>query len=521
MSWEILAATISCLLFLYLVRSRNKVPYPPGPRGIPFLGNILQINPQKPWETFAEWRRTYGPVVFISLAGRPALILNTKEAAEDLLVRKAAIYSDRPRFVVSSETSGNLNMPTAPYTEMWRRMRRATEHALSPKAITIYHQHQTNESVVLTHSLLNDPSSWRFQAERASSSVALSLLYDTPLVQSLDDPSVVFVNNFLDKMDSAQALPPNGYLVDVFPTLGYLPRFLLSWRRQAETTFKTANAWFEKRFLDIKDQVINGQEQRPSFCVTLAENQNIHKMSDQHSAWLAGSLYIAASETTATTMKWFIFTMILYPEVQKRAQDELDKIVGRSRLPSFADAKHLPYIQAIVKEILRWRPGMGASVPHAPTQDDYYKGYFIPKGTLVLADVWGINCDPEIYGPDADKFHPERHLDTNGNLKDDSPSEGHVTYGFGHRICAGRYVANNTMFIEIAMILWATKLEPVKSRNGNFVMPDVNGVDGGRFFVRPPPFEFVTTPRFEDVDTLIQQARDEVMQEVDARKEAQ
>ncbi|THU76246.1 cytochrome P450 [Dendrothele bispora CBS 962.96] len=149
---------------------------------------------------------------------------------------------------------------------------------------------------------------------------------------------------------------------------------------------------------------------------------------------------MAAHETTTTTLMWFILAMVLYPEVQKRAQGELDGVVGQSRLPSFTDAKHLPYIQAILKEVLRWRPALPFGLPHAINEDDYYNGYYIPKGSICFANSWSINHDPSIYSSDADEFRPERHLDTNSNLKDES-SDGHFSYGFGQRwvSCYGHY----------------------------------------------------------------------------------
>ncbi|THU75616.1 cytochrome P450, partial [Dendrothele bispora CBS 962.96] len=155
-----------------------------------------------------------------------------------------------------------------------------------------------------------------------------------------------------------------------------------------------------------------------SFCGTLAESGAIHGMSDEECAWLAGVLYAAGQETSTNALHWFLFSMLLFPQVQRRAQEELDRVVGRSRLPSFADAKHLPYVQAIVNEILRWKPPTPVGIPHASIEDAYYDGFFIPKGTVLIPNVWFLNRDPETYGPDADQFRPERHLDQDGNLRD-------------------------------------------------------------------------------------------------------
>ena len=178
-----------------------------------------------------------------------------------------------------------------------------------------------------------------------------------------------------------------------------------------------------------------------------------------------------------------MLAMLAYPEVQRRAQAELDAVVGRARTPTFADFQHLPYIRAVVKEILRWRPVGPVGIPHLSTEDDWYDGMFIPKGTVMIPNIWHLNRDPKIYGADAAQFNPERFLNTNGDLAPcppDTKEEGHVSYGFGRRICVGKHIANDSLFIEVAMTLWACNIEPGKDEHGNFVPVDVDGwVDNG------------------------------------------
>ncbi|KAK7462288.1 hypothetical protein VKT23_007888 [Stygiomarasmius scandens] len=517
--WQVAASTAICILALFYLRKKNPdARYPPGPRGIPILGNLFQLNPKASWRTFAKWGELYGPITYINVAGQPIVILNTKKVAVDLLEHRASITSERPRLIVASEATGNHNIGLIRYGERWRRMRHASDYALGAKISSNYHHVQTNESVILAHGILYRPDTWRAQLERTSSSSTLSMVYDLPPIQSLDDPTIVFMNSFIECI--ARVGVPGAYLVDMLPILERFPRFLSRWKRDAEKDFQKFTSRFEQMFLDIKRKVMSGHEQRASFCVNLSENQTRNKLSDRECAWLAGTLYGAGQETTATAMMWFFFCMILFPDVQKRAQDELDRAVGRSRLPSFADAKHLPYTQALVKEILRWKPSTPSGLPHTLTEDDYYEGYFMRRGTIYIANIWAINRDAEEYGSDANDFRPERHLDEDGNLKDDR-SEGHehFAYGFGHRMCAGRHIANNSLFIAIATVLWTMRLEPEKDIDGSPLTPDMNSEVMNGFVMRPPPFEFTATPRFYDADVLIQQARDEIMDEALARPE--
>jgi cytochrome P450 len=192
----------------------------------------------------------------------------------------------------------------------------------------------------------------------------------------------------------------------------------------------------------------------------------------------------AGFETTSSTLMWWALAMVTFPEVQRRAQAELDAVVGRARLPTFADAPRLPYVRAIVKEVLRWRPAAERGLPHKATEDDWYDGMFIPKGATCIANIWHCNHDRTIFGDDADDFRPERHLDAKGEEVLPGPKEtnreGHVTFGFGRRICVGKHLANNTLFISTARILWAATLQCARDEDGKEMPPNPDAfVDKG------------------------------------------
>jgi cytochrome P450 len=182
-------------------------------------------------------------------------------------------------------------------------------------------------------------------------------------------------------------------------------------------------------------------------------------------------------------MAWWTLAMIAYPETQSRAHAELDAVVGRERLPTFADYPHLPYVRAMVKEILRWRPVAPLAAPHRLMEDDWYEDMFIPKGTICIANVWYMNRDPKVYGENAEHFDPARHLETDGDVAlgpSDSREAGHVSYGFGRRLCVGCHMADNSLFIDIAIMLWATNIERKKDASGKALPLDVDGfVDHG------------------------------------------
>jgi cytochrome P450 len=185
----------------------------------------------------------------------------------------------------------------------------------------------------------------------------------------------------------------------------------------------------------------------------------------------------AGAETTYTALSWSALAMITHPEVQRRAQAELYSVVGRSRVPSFSEVSSLPYIQAMVKDVLRWQPPLPFSVRHSTTEDDWYKGMFIPKGMICLPNPWECHHDPASYGDDAARFNPGRFLDPSGKIiprPAETRGEGPVTFGFGKRTCIGNHVANDSLFIFIATALWAMNLERVWDREGKEILLDTN-----------------------------------------------
>ena len=221
--------------------------------------------------------------------------------------------------------------------------------------------------------------------------------------------------------------------------------------------------------------------------------------------------------------------MVVFPEVQRRAQAELDAVVGRTRLPTFADAPRLPYVRAIAKEVLRWRPAFPLGLPHSTREDDWYDGMFIPKGATCIANVWHCNHDRSVFGEDADEFKPERHLGEDGELlpgPKETNQEGHVSFGFGRRICVGKHLVNDSIFIHTARILWAGTLSCVRDENGKERLPDTNAfvemgivrcvllpVDQfGRSMIfvssRPPPFDCLFSPRFPEVKSILGEERE-------------
>ncbi|KAJ7437432.1 cytochrome P450 [Mycena galericulata] len=501
-----LALAAITLAVLFIRHVRNVVQFqsklPPGPRGYPVVGNLFNISATKPWTTFTEWQHIYGPFFYVNMPGRSMLVLNNRKVATALLEKRSSKYSDRPRFIVAGEImSGNFILGFMRSGDVWKRIRKGSHEALNNQVARTYHPYQQIESYLLADSLIQTPNLWNEHLKRSATSFIMAVVYGTKALRDSQDPTLVTLHQFSRRSLAAAA---GSHLVEFFPWMKRLPRWMSAWRREAEEWFVKDESMFKSFYNEVQSRMIRGDERR---CVVtnLIEQQEGKNLSDQESVWLAGTMYAAGSDLSAATMSWWLIAMVAYPDVLKRAQEEIDRVVGRSRMPTFEDYDALPYIQAMVKEALRWRPVAPLGVPHRLIEDDYYEGYLIPKGTSVVANIWAINMDKSVYGEDAEDFNPGRYLDSSGNFLPalpDTHEEGHSTYGFGRRICVGRHVANHNLWMQFASVVWACDIRPLKDLNGNPILPDIRKVESDMVML-PAPFECDIRPRFPEAEGVL------------------
>lgn len=287
-------------------------------------------------------------------------------------------------------------------------------------------------------------------------------------------------------------------LVDFFPWLRKLPGFVIKTQNVAKEMHKKEKALYLSHWLKAKKEVQSGKI-NPCFCQKLATAQKADGFSDDQAAYISGTLLEAGSDTTSSTLYAFVQAMLLFPEAQKKAQEEIDRVVGPDRMPTMDDEASLPYVRACMKETLRWMPTtiLGA-VPHAVTQDDWYEGYLIPKNAGVLNNVWAINMDPKRH-PDPRTFRPERYDGDTQSLADaaanpDASARDQFTFGAGRRICPGMHVAERSLFLGMSRFLWAFDVEPALDEHNNPILPDHNKLTQG-FVCMPEEYPCKIKPR--------------------------
>ncbi|KDQ29819.1 hypothetical protein PLEOSDRAFT_1039344 [Pleurotus ostreatus PC15] len=451
------------LVWLWLRTLHFNRRYAPGPPRWPIIGNLLHFPLMHPWLGLTEWKRAYGDVVYLHGLGNSVVVLNDLKAVNELLDRKGVIYSHRPLFAVIGElVELDKSTPLLPCDDVWKLHRKLARTALSPDAIKKYHIVQEDIAALLNKSLCDDPDDFRQNFRLAAGRIILSVTYGIH-AQSYDDDYICMAEQALEFI--TKSMIPGAHLADSFPIRkSVCPSWYPHTNRIASHDVDMVQHLLNKPLQHVKTQMVsrNAPPSLTHHLLASFDDDGEFSSRDEYEEtirWMAGSLFggrTCSSKhlSTYSVVLTGVVAMIMYPDAQARAQSEIDTAIGEHRLPTMKDKGSLPYVEAFIKEIMRWSPALPLSIARRTAQDDTYEGYHIPKGTTVLPNVWAISndCDPKY--PPRD-FIPERFLDPN-------PAVDPATYafGFGRRICPGRYLAENSIFIIVSTLLAAFELSP-------------------------------------------------------------
>ncbi|KAF7760418.1 hypothetical protein Agabi119p4_11094 [Agaricus bisporus var. burnettii] len=270
----------------------------------------------------------------------------------------------------------------------------------------------------------------------------------------------------------------------------YIPNWFpgAGWKRLARYWRDINSDVRLKPFNFIRNQMEQGNV-TPSICRTFIEDLPDSASPDQTmkediAVDVCAVSLLGAAESSLSVARAFFMAMVLYPEVQKKAQAELDRVLD-GRLPEPDDDSSLPYVNAMVKETLRWQPVTPLALPHMATDADEYNGYYIPKGTLVIGNGWTLMHDPEVY-KDPEDYNLDRFL------KDGHFADAIAVFGYGRRVCPGRYFGLNALFLMIAHTLAVFDIKPALDENGKEIEFKAD-VTGG-VISHPVPFQCRIVP---------------------------
>jgi cytochrome P450 len=381
------------------------------------------------------------------------------------------------------------------YGSLWRRARREFQANFSPADLESYKSIQQRAVHCLLRNLLSSPDNFDQHLRHMNGQVILSAAYGINVLPE-NDPYVAESETMVQAFVFGST--QEAALLDAIPWLIKMPSWLpvSRFKRYAREWYPLVISALKTPFDKVKKELAAGTA---THCVAANTISKLDENSTEEDIWVAksvpGTMYTAGVDSTVSAVRTFILAMTLYPEVQRKAQAELDQIVGNSRLPDFSDEATLPYVQAVLKEVLRWHPVAPLGVPHRVIESDIYEGYYIPAGSTIIPNAWGMMHDPAVF-PEPDKFHPERWLSPG------APAYPNTAFGFGARRCPGRFFAHATLWMTMVGMLSAFDISPTEDGP-----PEEAYLSGMVSNVKP--FRCYIRPRSEAAASLVQVTENE------------
>ena len=499
----VLFGLIFCLTSPFFRRKASSLPLPPGPPGDPILGHLRIVPADNPEHTYARWAKEYkSDVIHVHMLGQPVVVLNSVQSAIDLLDKRGSNYCDRPRFVLFEVMGWRATLTFLRWGPKFKLHRRVLQRAFTPTSCISYRALQERETKTLLKGILANPARWETSLRRFATAVVMGIGFGID-IKSDNDPYIQIA------ADASYALghggAPAGTPVDFVSFLRFLPSWLV---RSRSLTFARDWNWAIRALHDVpfaaavKDR--HSDTAKSSFIHALfkqqesGKDQDANAFTDEDIKGAAGAVFAAGQDTTWSTLVVFILNMVLHPEIQRKAQKQIDGVVGPDRLPNFEDRSRLPYLDCIVQETLRWCPVSPIGLPHRSLQDDEYNGMFIPSGSYVYANARAMTHDDRVY-KNPDDFDPDRFIPISEGGRGEPHPQGQ--FGFGRRVCVGRHLAEASVWIVVANILATLEIEKALDEDDHEITPTVELTNG--LTSHPKHFECRIKPRSQRSIELI------------------
>ncbi|ODM89554.1 Methyl farnesoate epoxidase [Orchesella cincta] len=483
------ALTLLALLmvFFYFWKTRKDPRYPPGPTPIPFFGNVLQLG-RDPSKVMQNWADKYGPIYSIRMGNEDTIVVNDSKLVKELFSNASS--TGRPSNPILRVFGGGLGIVQA-QGNTWEAQRRFTLRKLRDVGVL---------KSSIEGFLVEEASTLIKYLERnVGKSISGKGLFNGPVVNSLwrivsgetNDWDSPVKPEILKRAENCTRTVSSGLMFA--PFLRHIAPGFFGWTEWV----KSLQSYSELTNQAIENHARNLDPNNPQDFIDhyLVEMQDT---TDQSSTFyrengelnlraVAADLFVAGSETSSATLAFAILFLLLNKEAQRKAQLELDQVVGSFSQISLSHKTSLPYTEAIVLETLRLSTIAPFAIPHRMLEDTMFHGYLLPKDVTIMSDLHAIHHDPKIWGPDVNSFRPERFL--NQTETQISRHESLISFGAGRRSCLGEGLAKDTLFLFIASILHKFNIEQ-DPQNPVFKVETQFGM-----VVEPKPFKFMVSLR--------------------------
>ena len=431
---------------------------PPGPRGLPLFGSLLEIR-NDTHLSIDRLARRYGDICLLRFGRVPTVIISDADQLHEAFGKTE--LADRWVSEIMETLSGQKDLVLAPYGDRWRQMQRfANRELLSARNIdNVREQHIEQVVTDLVTRMAEMGDADELVSPPAMTAQSNATLMFRSIFGQPEDATEEFAGQreaLLDYVNWIFGSATATNLADYIPWLRFLPNSALKEAvRQAEIGGAIIRALVEaarnRPDLDLSS---------PACLVeVMLEREESGEITNDMTCDLCMDLLIAGTDTSAQTVNWFLLLMANRPEVQAKVHEELDLVIGRGALPTVDDRARLPYVFACLAESMRYRTIGPLGLPHKASVDTEIGGYLVPAGTQVLGNIYSIHHDPR-YWDSPDEFLPERFLpQEDGSMPTAMTSAAYLPFGTGHRRCPGRRFAETTVWLHITRMLHRLRLE--------------------------------------------------------------
>ncbi|KAM0421388.1 hypothetical protein ACHAPT_010742 [Fusarium lateritium] len=482
------------------------------PLKVPIIGDLHYSPMDKPLINWWDWANKNGPIVTPKLFGIfPIVVINTSEAVNELFSKRSQWYSSRPPSarieMVTGASPGKSKFTVMhDYDTELQLYHRILSPSIGALATPQYQPLMELESLQLLVDLVDLSKRSRDNIasttsiypvlERTQFSIMMSLHYGMRIT-TFKEPilhQVMGIHDQLTHLLGHPGLP--GWL----PAIRYLPALVSPWKRHANKLLDKQTKLYMKLMNHGKNS--EGWNATKQVIAAVEKQARTSPISELDLAFILATSLQGGMDTTPRQILWLFAGLLQNPAFLEQSHAVLDKVVGHDRLPNFQDRPKLVLIDAVVHELLRWRPIVPGGIPRRVDKDDEYKGIKIGKGTTIMANGWSIGRDEAVFDPslgDLDDYIPERwliHDENNGQakLRRDLPLP---VFGQGRRTCLGKKAAIDGAFLQAARLLWAFDVEPVGE-------VDPWKMEAVGLVIMPTEFRFKLKPRKASTETTIE-----------------
>ncbi|ENI04575.1 hypothetical protein COCC4DRAFT_40692 [Bipolaris maydis ATCC 48331] len=490
---------VSLILKFRNVGTRDK-DMPPGPKTKPILGNALDFPNSFPHIKFLEWTRQYGDIFSLKIFDHTIIVISSPAAVKHVLETNGARTGNRPQSVIVNRVTRGQNMFLEDMENpVWRRGSQLVRNFLTRDNLEKGLKTQEDEISQCMHDILEDPKNYYRHVNRTTASVILTNVYGVRVAKyegSVAETYFLGINLFSECL-APGAHPP----VDLFSPLQYVPKRWAYWKRLADSARAVRDGLYGSLYAQC-ERAVESKNFTGCHMESLVSDQAKLGMTRDEIVGIGAVLMDAGVKTTATFIHSFIIALINYPEIQRKAQQEIDTVVGPDRWPKLKDYENVPYIRAIVDEVIRFKPSAPVAIPHVSTAELHYKGYRIPKGSTIFLNVHGIAHDPDFFDH-PEEFRPERFLETEFGTKPGVDATGYrnnFIFGAGRRACPGEALARQNMALTIMNFLWAFDFKKDDSGTGGY---DLDSYERPGIELAPKEFTCDVLPRSAEKAEMI------------------